>query len=128
MTKSPLAGMQYFDCVSASGSVYSGSYSRKVEMSKFIVFNVSMKILLNVLFVLLVIGLCFCEFFCTLSLIVNFQFLTASHFFLFISFLFIYLFIHLFIYLFILFDYVAPYLIMLYIVVLTFVFSKCDLH
>ena len=50
MTKYPLAGMQYFDCVSASGSVYSGSYSREVEMSKFIVFNVGMKILFNVLF------------------------------------------------------------------------------
>ena len=65
MTKSPLAGMQYFDCVSVSGSVYSGSYSRDVEMSKFIVFNVSMKILFNVLF-FLEIGLCFCECFCTL--------------------------------------------------------------
>ena len=40
MTKSQLAGMQYFDCVSASGSVFSRSYSREVEMSKFIMFIV----------------------------------------------------------------------------------------
>ena len=77
MTKSPLAGMQYFDCVSASGSVYSGSYSREVEMSKFIVFNmfnVSMKILINVLFSSCN-RLLFWRVLCTLSSIVNFYFI-----------------------------------------------------
>ena len=50
ITKSPLAGMQYFDCISASGSVFSGSYSREVECRNFIAFNISIKILFNVLF------------------------------------------------------------------------------
>ena len=31
ITKSPLAGMQYFDCISASRSISSGSYSCKGE-------------------------------------------------------------------------------------------------
>ena len=51
MTKSPLTGMQYFDCVSTSGTVsVLDRIPVRCKCRNFIAFNIRIKILFNVLF------------------------------------------------------------------------------